>query len=164
MRPEQVPNRFSARRWQAVCKEATMFHRVIPPVWVILLSVALVFTNAETGKENAPAKDSAEKDYSAELPRIPPKTPAESLKCVQLWPGFRIELVAAEPLVQSPVAIDFDEDGRMFVVEYPEYNQYANKNYQGHGRVCLLEDTDGDGRYDKRTVYVDNLRTPTAVA
>ncbi|HMC66572.1 MAG TPA: PVC-type heme-binding CxxCH protein, partial [Gemmataceae bacterium] len=141
-----------------------MFHRVILSVLVMLLSVPAVFTNAETGKEKAPAKDSAEKDYSAELPRILPKTPAESLKCIQLRPGFRIELVAAEPLVQSPVAIDFDEDGRMFVVEYPEYNQYANKNYQGHGRVCFLEDTDGDGRYDKRTIYVDNLRTPTAVA
>jgi putative membrane-bound dehydrogenase-like protein len=62
------------------------------------------------------------------------------------------------------VAIDFDEDGRMFVVEYPEYNQYANKKFKGHGCVRMLEDTHGDGRFDKSTVYVDNLDSPTAVA
>jgi putative membrane-bound dehydrogenase-like protein len=98
------------------------------------------------------------------LPRIPPKSPAEELHSFQLRPGFRIELVAAEPLISNPVAMDFDENGRLFVVEYPEYNQYANKNFKGHGVVRLLEDTDGDGRFDRSTVYVDNLDSPTAVA
>src|SRR2546428_7370436 len=98
-----------------------------------------------------------DKDYSAELPRIPPKEPADAVKSFQLRPGFRIELVAAEPLIRSPVALDFDENGRLFVVEYPEYNQYANKNFKGHGCVRLLEDTDGDGRFNKSTVYVPNL-------
>src|SRR5436190_24327549 len=90
----------------------------------------------------------AAQDYSAELPRLPPKEPAEALKSFQLRPGFRIELVAAEPLITNPVALDFDENGRLFVVEYPEYNQYANKKFKGHGVVRLLEDTDGDGRFD----------------
>jgi putative membrane-bound dehydrogenase-like protein len=104
------------------------------------------------------------KDYSAELPRIPPRTPAEALKTFRTRPGFRIELVAAEPLVQSPVALDIDENGRMFVVEFPEYNQNFNKAFKGHGRVRMLEDTHGDGVYDKSTVYVDNLDCPVAVA
>jgi putative membrane-bound dehydrogenase-like protein len=106
----------------------------------------------------------ADKDYAADLPRIAPKTPAEALKTFRLRPGFRIELIAAEPLIHSPVALDIDENGRVFVVEYPEYNQYARKDYQGHGCVRLLVDADGDGRYDKSTVFVDNLDSPVAVA
>ncbi len=109
------------------------------------------------------AQDSKDKDYAAELPRIPPKSPAESQKCFQLRPGFRIELVAAEPHVQSPVAIDFDEDGRMYVAEFPEYNQYANPKFKGKGRIRLLESTNKNGRYDKSTIFVDNLDAPVAV-
>lgn len=104
------------------------------------------------------------KDYSKELPRVPPREPTEAQKTFRLRPGFRIELVAAEPLIRSPVALDFDEDGRMYVVEFPEYNQYANPKFKGHGSVKLLEDTDDDGRYDKATVFADNLDSPVAVA
>jgi putative membrane-bound dehydrogenase-like protein len=105
----------------------------------------------------------AGQDYSKELPRIPPKEPAKALKTFQLRPGFRIELVASEPMIRSPVALDFDEDGRLFVVEYPEYNQDPNK-VKNLGRVRMLEDTDGDGRFDKATTVVDKLNAPTAVA
>src|SRR5205823_4355742 len=125
--------------------------------FVLFLGTALLLPMFHSGA-------AADKDYSAELPRIPPKEPADALKSFKLRPGFRIELVASEPLIRSPVAMDFDENGRLFVVEYPEYNQYANKQFQGHGRVRLLEDTDGDGRYDKATTYVDNLDSPVAVA
>ena len=83
---------------------------------------------------------------------------------MQTRPGFRIELVAAEPLVESPVALDFDENGRMFVVEFPEYNQNANRSSKPTARVRLLEDTNGDGQYDKSTLYVDDLDSPVAVA
>ncbi|MBI1913960.1 MAG: c-type cytochrome [Planctomycetes bacterium] len=125
--------------------------------FVLLLGTALLLSIFHAGA--AP-----DKDYSSELPRIPPKEPADALKSFKLRPGFRIELVASEPLIRSPVALDFDENGRLFVVEYPEYNQYANKKFQGHGRVRLLEDSDGDGRYDKATTYVDNLDSPVAIA
>ena len=72
----------------------------------------------------ARSRDSADKDYGAELPRFPMKSPAESQRAIVPRPGFRVELVAAEPLLRSPVAIDFDEDGRLYVAEFPEYNQY----------------------------------------
>src|SRR5438105_27048 len=88
----------------------------------VLLASLTLLAHAGAGKDKPPGPDSAAKDYASELPRTPPKTPAEALKAFQPRPGFRVELVAAEPLVQSPVALDFDEDGRMFVVEYPEYN------------------------------------------
>ncbi|MCX7422292.1 MAG: HEAT repeat domain-containing protein [Planctomycetia bacterium] len=108
--------------------------------------------------------DSADKDFSAELPRIPAKSPEEALKSFRLKSGLHIELVASEPLIRSPMAMDFDEYGRAFVVELPEYNQYGSAKPHGKGAIKLLEDTNGDGRYDKATVYVDDLNYPTAVA
>lgn len=94
-----------------------------------------------------------------------PMTPAESLKAFDVAPGFKVELVASEPLIRSPVAMDFDENGRLFVAEFPEYNQYANPNPpKVRGRVVMLESTKGDGNYDKATTYVDDLDSPVAVA
>src|SRR5262249_5169098 len=81
----------------------------------------------------------------------------------RIHPGFRIELAAAEPLLASPVAVDFDEDGRLYVVEFLEFNQNTSKHSHGRGRIRLLEDTDGDGVYDKSTIFLDNLNWPTAV-
>ena len=92
-------------------------------------------------------------------PAGPPYTPAQSMAMLQLEPGFRVELVASEPDVQSPVAMDIDEDGRIFVVEMPGYPLDVSPT----GRVKLLEDTDGDGRVDRSTVYADNLRLPSGV-
>lgn len=128
---------------------------------MLLLPASMVMLRGD-GADKQP--DSADKDYKDELPRIPPREPAEALKSFRTRPGFRVELVAAEPLLASPVAIDYDENGRLFVVEFPEYNQYANPKFKGRGRVRMLEDTDGDGRYDKSTVYVDHLDSPVAVA
>ncbi|MBN9122917.1 MAG: HEAT repeat domain-containing protein [Planctomycetes bacterium] len=93
-----------------------------------------------------------------------PMEPAEALKAFDVAPGFKVELVASEPLVRSPVAMDFDENGRLFVAEFPEYNQYANPDPpKVRGCVKMLEDTDGDGKYDKATVYAE-LDSPVAVA
>ena len=89
----------------------------------------------------------------------PPYTPAQSMAAIRLEPGFRVELVASEPDVQSPVAMDIDEDGRFFVVEMPGYPLDVSPT----GRVKLLEDTNGDGRIDRSTVYADNLRLPSGV-
>ena len=83
---------------------------------------------------------------------------------MRLKAGFHAEIVAAEQLIRSPMAMDFDEFGRAFVVELPEYNQYASSKPHGKGSIKMLEDTNGDGRYDKATVYVSDLDYPTAVA
>lgn len=110
------------------------------------------------------AKPDAEPDYQDELPRIPPVELDKVLETFETRPGFEIRLVAAEPLIRDPVAIAFDERGRMYVAEMPEYNQYANPKFQEKGAVKRLEDTDGDGRFDKSTVFVDGLDSPGAVA
>ncbi len=89
----------------------------------------------------------------------PPYAAEQSMGMIRLEPGFRIELVASEPDVQSPVAMDIDEDGRIFVVEMPGYPLDVSPS----GRVRLLDDTDGDGRIDRSTVYADNLRLPSGV-
>ena len=88
----------------------------------------------------------------------------EAVKSIQMRAGFQVELVAAEPLVRDPIAISFDENGRMFVVEFPEYNyRHANWELNDHGRVRVLDDTDGDGKYDQSTIYVDRVASPTGV-
>ncbi|HEV3136456.1 MAG TPA: PVC-type heme-binding CxxCH protein, partial [Pirellulales bacterium] len=100
-------------------------------------------------------------DLEAELPRIPPHEPADALSTFQVLHGFRLEQAAAEPLVNSPVAADFDENGRLYVVEMRDYSEQDKERL---GQVRLLEDTDGDGHFDRGTIFVEKLSWPTAVA
>ena len=74
-------------------------------------------------------------------------------------PGYRVELVASEPLIQEPVALDWDLEGRLWAVEMPGFmaNIRGSNEHDPIGRVVVLEDTDGDGRMDKRTVFADHL-------
>jgi len=101
-----------------------------------------------------------DEDFSDELPRIPPHAPADALATFKTLPGFRLEQAAAEPLVHSPVALSFDENGQMYVVEMIDYSE-QDKEFLG--TVRLLEDTDQDGRFDKSTVFADKLSWPTAI-
>lgn len=132
----------------------------------ICFRIAIWFSALQMGYAVADDKkpDSADKDYSAELPRIAPKSAEDSVKAIKLKAGFHAEIVASEPLIRSPMAMDFDEFGRAFVVELPEYNQYASPKPHGRGEIKMLTDTDGDGRFDNATVYVGDLDYPTAVA
>ncbi|MBK5296730.1 MAG: c-type cytochrome [Vicinamibacteria bacterium] len=92
-------------------------------------------------------------------PGGPPYSPQSALSTFRVEPGFRIELVTSEPDITSPVAMDIDEDGRWFVVEMPGYPLDTSPS----GRIKLLEDTNGDGRPDKVTVFADQLVLPTGV-
>ena len=103
-------------------------------------------------------------DYKDRLPRIPPKEPAESMKTFHIIDGFRVELVAAEPMVCDPVDLTFDENGRLYVAEMIPYAEGNTAEFGSpEGRVSRLEDTDGDGLFDKSTIYVDKLVWPTGV-
>jgi len=99
------------------------------------------------------------------LPPAPVLTPEEALKTFKIEKGFRIELVACEPMIQSPIAISFDDQGRMFVVEMRGYMNDVNGagEKDPSGRVSLLEDTKGTGRMDKATAFVDGLVMPRSV-
>ena len=99
---------------------------------------------------------------SNDLPRIPAVEPKDALKTFQVKKGFHIELVACEPNVVSPVALSFDERGRLFVVEMIDYSE-RREELPHLGRIRMLEDTDGDGVFDKSTIFADNLPWPTAV-
>ena len=92
-------------------------------------------------------------------PAGPPYAAPETLSHFRIEPGFRIELVAAEPDIQSPIAMDIDERGRWFVVEMPGYPLDTRPT----GRIRLLEDTDGDGKPDRSSVFADNLVLPSGV-
>jgi mono/diheme cytochrome c family protein/glucose/arabinose dehydrogenase len=83
----------------------------------------------------------------------------EAMKTIHLPPGYRLELVASEPMVVDPVVIDWDPDGRLWVVEMPGYMNdiQAARELEPVGRVVVLEDLNDDGKMDKRTVFADGL-------
>ncbi|CAN5870952.1 hypothetical protein BH23PLA1_BH23PLA1_22710 [soil metagenome] len=87
-----------------------------------------------------------------------PLSPARALEEFRVAPGLRVELVAAEPDVLDPVSIAFDEDLRLWVVEMPDYPNGPRDGQGPEGRIRILEDTNGDGQYDRNTLFADDLR------
>lgn len=107
------------------------------------------------------------------LPRILPTEAAEAGKTFRVQQGFHLDLLAAEPLTTDPVAIEYDEDGRAFVAEmsdYPYTDKSTDKPFVERttdlpiGRVRILEDLDGDGTFDRSTIFADQLSWPTGLA
>jgi len=100
------------------------------------------------------------------IPPAPVLPPEEALKSFKVAAGFRLELVASEPLVHEPVAMQFDADGRLWVVEMRGYMPDVDGKGEDApvGDVVVLEDTDGDGKFDKSTVFLDKLVLPRAIA
>jgi mono/diheme cytochrome c family protein/glucose/arabinose dehydrogenase len=92
-------------------------------------------------------------------PESAPLPPEAALKTFYMPPGYRIELVASEPLIQEPVALDWDLQGRLWAVEMPGFmaDLTGSNEHEPIGRVVVLEDVDGDGRMDRRTVFADGL-------
>jgi mono/diheme cytochrome c family protein/glucose/arabinose dehydrogenase len=100
------------------------------------------------------------------IPAAPALTPEQALKSFTLAPGIKLEIAAAEPQVQEPVAITFGPDGRMWVVEMRGYMPDLDGNGEDApvGRVVVLTDRDGDGRYEESKVFIDQLVLPRAIA
>jgi mono/diheme cytochrome c family protein/glucose/arabinose dehydrogenase len=97
--------------------------------------------------------------------KAPVLSALEEMKTLVLPPGYRIELVASEPLVIDPIAIDFDPEGRLWVLEMPGFmsGQSGEHSREPINSVVVLEDRDGDGAMDKRTVFADKLVLPRAL-
>ncbi len=92
-----------------------------------------------------------------------PKSPEEALASFQVAPGFRVDLVASEPLVQDPVAFDWDAEGRLWVVEMRDYPLGLDGKGQPGGVVKVLEDLDGDRRMDRATEFLRGVPFPSSV-
>ena len=93
----------------------------------------------------------------------PAKSPEEGLAAFRLQPGFKIELVASEPLVIDPVALDWGPDGKLWVVEMRDYPLGMDGKGKAGGVVKFLEDTKGTGRYDKSTIFLEGLNFPNGI-
>jgi len=113
-------------------------------------------------------------------------TPDEAVQRMKLQDGFEVRLVASEPLVRQPVCIEFDDRGRLWVVQYLQYpnpaelkrvevDRYSRTHYdrvpkppphgpRGADRITILEDLDGDGRMDRGRDFVDSLNLASGVA
>lgn len=120
-----------------------------------LLVAVLLFAGCE---ENWPPE-------VVDPPSSPVLSPDRALESLVVPPGFRVELVAAEPLIEDPVAIDFDADGRIYAAEMRGWMRDIDGNnaLEPIGKIVVLEDTDGDGRMDERTVFMDSLVLPNGV-
>ncbi len=100
-----------------------------------------------------------------ETPPAPILSPAEALEAFAIAPGYRIELAVAEPLLEDPVAADWDEDARLYVAEMRAYMPNVDGDGEDApiGTVVRLTDVDGDGVFDEREVLLDGLVLPRAV-
>src|SRR5690348_2094871 len=93
--------------------------------------------------------------HAQDKPPGPALSPVEAIKKMKVPEGFQVELVASEPDIVNPVAMTFDEKGRIWITESLEYpRREAGK---GQDRVKILEDTDGDGKADKFSIFAEGL-------
>ncbi len=135
----------------------------------ILISLSsLVFTLCATGqngnkKEHNNMNDIVPKDL---IPDAPVLNVEEAIKAFTIQEGFTIEAVVAEPLVDKPVALDFDARGRMWVCEMRGYMSDIDGTEEETpmGRIVILEDSNKDGQVDKRTVFLDKILLPRTIA
>jgi len=100
--------------------------------------------------------------HNQDKPPGPALSPAEAVKKMTVPPGFSVEVVAAEPDIVNPVAMTFDERGRIWITE----SRILTRSEPGPGRdrVKILEDIDGDGRVDKATLFAEGLNIPSGIA
>lgn len=129
---------------------------------IALLSLSLSLSVLAVHTKNAgPEKV----ELKFKLPPPKPLSPQEAAKTFKVEKGFRVELVACEPMIEAPVAMSFDDQGRLYVCEMRGYmhDVAGSTEKEPTGRVSLLEDTDGDGRMDKASVFLDKLVMPRAV-
>ena len=129
--------------------------------WLLVCAMAVSISMAQ----DKPSPLEQGKSLKELMPRIKPTETKGALKTFQVERGFKLELVAGEPLVGDPVDACFDEFGRMYVAEfhgYPYSAEPTKLHPKGGGKkndgiIRLLEDTDGDGKFEKSTVFADNF-------
>ncbi len=129
----------------------------------IVFAAVTVFVNLDTNaNDKPPAKKKEVIPHAQDKPPGPALSPEEALKKFQVPPGFRVELVAAEPDIVNPVSMTFDERGRIWITESIEYPRRSPG--PGKDRVKVLESTKGDGKFDKVVTVIDGLNIPSGIA
>src|SRR5688572_36910 len=139
-----------------------------PMLRFLCLLVSVLMSCASLSAQRGDKKGEEQKPLPEHIkvPPAPVRTPAEEAATFTLAPGFRAELVAADPLVGDPISIQFGPDGRLWVLEMRGYMP----DVEGTGErdpvcvVAVLTDTDQDGRYDRRVVFADKLVLPRAIS
>lgn len=131
----------------------------------MLLAAAIGGLFSSSCSDNSPSTGDFKRIVRDTNPSMEPLSPAQSMKLVQLPPGFELQLVASEPMVQEPVGMAWDGNARLYVVEMNTYMKDAagTGEYEPTSRIKLLEDTNYDGRMDKSTVFIDSLVLPRVV-
>ncbi|MBX7208148.1 MAG: c-type cytochrome [Verrucomicrobiaceae bacterium] len=148
------------------------FSRSVALAFVVFSSAGIAADSANS-KTPPPKKEEKKKsnrgpenpEIKFKLPPPPVLTPEQELKSIKVAKGYKTELVACEPMIETPVAINWDDQGRLYVCEMRGYMNDINAAGEDKpiGRISRLEDTDGDGKMDKATVFVDKLTMPRAV-
>ena len=128
----------------------------------LLILIAGFFRTDTQVSEYQVFKDTLSSQKFEESPVL---TAEESLKAMQLEPGFSVQIVVEEPLISSPVSVLFDKKGRIWVVEMENYMPDTIGTGEDHptGKVVILSDRNGDGKMDHRQVFLDSLVLPRAI-
>jgi len=114
----------------------------------------------EEGRGNIPNYEKRPEPLNYQLPL----SPADSLAYTQVPVGFKLELFASEPDIVNPIYIAWDERGRLWALETTDYPNEIKDGRSGDDSLKILEDTDGDGRCDKVTVFAEGFNIPTSFA
>jgi mono/diheme cytochrome c family protein/glucose/arabinose dehydrogenase len=132
----------------------------------LLLPLLLTTTWAHAQSGDRAGEVQAPPPAHLRSPPAPPLSPGDALRTFRLHPGFRLELVASEPLVLDPVAMSIGADGRIWVVEMRGFmtDVEGSNEDAAIGSIAILDDADGDGRMDTRTQFAGGLVMPRAVA
>ncbi len=122
--------------------------------FLLLVAGLVLLANTLAAQEKPP--------HNQDKPPGPALSPQEAIQKMKVPEGFSVELVASEPDMVNPIGMTFDERGRIWITESLEYPR--SEPGKGRDRVKVLEDTDGDGRADKFTIFAEGLNIPSGIA
>ena len=130
----------------------------------VCAALAFAITPAPAQKGDKQGEQQTARIPKEKIPANPPLSPADALAKFKIQPGFRIELVTSEPTVVNPVALQFDPEGRLWVLEMRSFMPAPDGRGEDAptGRITILEDKDGDGRTEQSKVVIDKLVMPRA--
>ncbi|MBV6499730.1 MAG: hypothetical protein CJBNEKGG_02193 [Prosthecobacter sp.] len=168
---EAVRGRAGSRQPLGVGRELIMKVLILLPIVLLLISPAPmsgqapkdgIQTKTTYAKAYGETQNAVNVDPARDLPRYPAVEPKDAPATWQVKKGFKLEAAAHEPQVRDPIAICFDERGRMFACEMIDYSEM--RDVTPHlGRISVLEDQDGDGFYETSRVFADDLPWPTGL-